>query len=339
MTVPVEKPLRVHFVCCQKGGSGEIGLLRKLMADSGTCRCVEAANPEDADIIFITGILEKNIFENLRLNDVWKRYPEKSFGYAEMDNVPSFLHGVYSSAARTKGIFGRMQSCGYLTDRQNPPALTMPFYQYPKEYLFSFVGRKSHPVRKKIFRASWPGKDVFIANTTSEYNHFTNDSQNHQAMRSRYWDVMARSRFILCPRGAGASSIRLFEALQAGVAPVIYSNTWIPAAGPDWKQFAIFIPERQIHQTYEILKSRENEWEERGKRAAAAYAKWFANDAGWQQLLGAIQTIRSSQKLPEKWFVHGRHIIYCLERLHVLRLKWQVQFLTTVRKLGKSTPL
>ena len=344
ITVPAERPLRVYFGCCQKEDTGEIGLLRKLMADCKTSWCVEVANPVAADIVLIAGILEKNTFKSLRSNDIWKRYPEKSYAYAETDNVPSFLHGVYSSATRAKGMFGRMQSCGYMVHNawcQNLPPLPMPFYQQPKEYLFSFVGRRSHPVRKKLFRASWPRKEVFIADTTGQYEHFKNQYQNkdqlqnRQAMQARYWEIMARSKFVLCPRGAGASSIRLFEAMQAGVAPVISSDDWIPAAGPDWKQFAIFIPERQIGQTYQVLKSCESEWEERGKLATAAYAKWFANDSAWQQLLEAIQAIRSSQKVPEIWFVHARSLIYGLERIHELRYELQVKLLKTIRKLRK----
>ena len=163
-------------------------------------------------------------------------------GSIDRHRRPSFLHGVYSSATRTKGMFGRMQSCGYMVHNawcQNLPPLPMPFYRQPKEYLFSFIGRRSHPVRKKLFRASWPCKEVFIADTTGQYEHFKNQYQNkdqlqnRQAMQARYWEIMARSKFVLCPRGAGASSIRLFEAMQAGVAPVISSDDWIPAAGPD----------------------------------------------------------------------------------------------------------
>ena len=333
-------PLRVYFVSCQEGDTGEIGLLRKLMADCKTSRGVEVANPADADLVLVTGILKKDTFRSLRSNDIWKRYPEKSFGYAETDNVPAFLHGVYASATRTKGMFGRMQSCGYMAHnawRQNPSPLPLPFYQQPTESRFSFVGRRSHPVRKKLFRSSWPGKDVFISDTTGKYEHFEDRLQNRQAMQARYWEIMARSKFVLCPRGAGASSIRLFETIRAGIAPVIYSDGWIPATGPHWKQFAIFIPERQISHTYEILKSCESEWEERGKQAAVAYTKWFANDSAWQQLLEAIRKIRSSQKVPEIWFVHARPFIYCLERLHELRYEWQIKLLETIRSLRKTT--
>src|SRR5262249_47893470 len=159
----------------QKEDIGEIELLRKWMADCKTSGCVETANPVDADLILVAGILNIDTFRNLRANDIWKRYPEKSFGYAETDSAPSFLHGIYSSATRTKGMFGRMQSCGYMVHnawRQNPPPLPLPFYKQPKEYLFSFVGRRSHAVRRKLFRGSWPGKDVFIADTTGKYDHF-----------------------------------------------------------------------------------------------------------------------------------------------------------------------
>jgi hypothetical protein len=328
--------LRVHFVCCRQDNSGEIGLLRELMADSRTSRCEEVADPGEADLILIAGILEKDTFKNLRLNDVWKQYPEKSFGYGETDNVPSFLHGVYSSATRAKGVLHRIQSCGYMAHnawRQNPCTLAMPFYQQPKKYLFSFIGRNSHPVRKRLFQVSWPGGDVVVEDTTTSYEYFTDCGQKHQEMQAHFWKILSQSKFALCPRGAGASSIRLFEAMHAGVAPVIFSDAWIPPAGPDWKKFAIFIPEHEIGRTHEILKSHESEWEERGKIAAAAYQQWFAHGEAWRQLLAAIEEIRFSQKIPEKWFVRARHFIYCFERLHEGRYQLQIKLAVAFRQM------
>jgi hypothetical protein len=35
----------------------------------------------------------------------------------------------------------------------------------------------------------------------------------------RYAELLIASKFVLCPRGNGASSIRLFESMQLGICP------------------------------------------------------------------------------------------------------------------------
>jgi len=315
---------RVCLVNCRQDGTDETGLLRKMMLASSNRSCVEVTNPEQADLILITGILEKNTFESLRMNQIWQQYPEKSFGYSEVDNVPSFLHGVYASASKVKGLFNRMQSGGYPWIQQwrpNPSPLAMPAHKFVKKYLFSFVGRKSHPVRKRLYRAKWPTREVFVANITDEYNHWVDEGEKYRQIQTRYWQIMAESKFVICPRGQGASSIRLFEAMQAGVAPVVVSDGWIPAIGPEWKEFTLFIPERRVHKAYEILKSHESEFLERGKLAEAAYQKWFTPEAAWGQLLVAVDKIRESQKIPEHWFVRCRNLIYFAELAHEWRYR------------------
>jgi hypothetical protein len=180
---------------------------------------------------------------------------------------------------------------------------------------------------------TWPEKDVFVTDRTGEYEHFKNPDQNREKLQAVYWKVMAQSKFALCPRGAGASSIRIFEAMQAGVTPVIISDAWLPAAGPVWKEFAIFVPERKIHQLYDILKSHESEWMERGKLAEAAYHQWFTDAAAWGQLLAAIQLIRHSQKLPERWFVRARGLIYLFELAHEWRYRLPIRIKQKLRRL------
>jgi hypothetical protein len=105
--------MRVCFVNCRQDGVDETPLLRNMLTRSRNPGFIEVADPAAADLILITGILEKNTFASLRANRIWQQYPEKSFGYSEVDNVPSFLHGVYASASRFKGLFNRMQSGGY----------------------------------------------------------------------------------------------------------------------------------------------------------------------------------------------------------------------------------
>jgi hypothetical protein len=60
---------------------------------SGLCisrQTVFVDRPEDADLILVVDMNEANVFANLRRNQVWRRFPEKSFGIYEGDNPPRF---------------------------------------------------------------------------------------------------------------------------------------------------------------------------------------------------------------------------------------------------------
>ena len=69
---------------------------------------------------------------------------------------------------------------------------------------------------------------------------------------------------MLCPRGQGTSSIRLFEAMRMGIAPVIISDKWIGPKGPEWESFAVFVKEKDISRSARI----------RSRRTIAVGAKW-----------------------------------------------------------------
>ena len=79
-----------------------------------------------------------------------------------------------------------------------------------RPYLYSFIGRLStHPIREKIRRldgANTPCLDISLG-----------------PQRFGYWDykdtfssVLRESYFVLCPRGIGSSSMRVFETMRAG---------------------------------------------------------------------------------------------------------------------------
>lgn len=272
--------------------------------------------PEQADVILVVGILEAGAFKNLRTHPVWKRFPESSFGYYEGDNPPGLLHGVYASATRLKGWGGRMRSSAYPVVaiwRPNPPPPQPPAYLAPKRYLMSFVGRRSHRVRKQLLSGNWPAPEVLFDDTTGEYNRFYNTGLAPEEHRSRYWQALAASKFAICPRGAGAASIRLFEAMSLGVAPVIISDNWLPPEGPDWNRFAIFVPEADVRSLYERVRAHEGEWEARGRAAQEAFQTHFSPERILHHILDSVESIARSQLLSERWFVRVAPFLTVIE--------------------------
>jgi hypothetical protein len=96
---------------------------------------------------------------------------------------------------------------------------------------------------------------------------------------------MRRSRFVLCPRGRGTSSFRLYEALAHGCVPVIISDGWVAPDGPDWDSFSIRWPERDAEGLAEMLEDRDAEWPQLSRAARSAYEAFFAPSVSFHQIV------------------------------------------------------
>jgi hypothetical protein len=100
----------------------------------------------------------------------------------------------------------------------------------------------------------------------------------HERARSlmSYADTLHRAKFIACPRGVGASSIRLFEAMRVGRCPVIVSDDWLPPPLVDWESCAIRIAEKDLGHLPAILREREGDAEALGRQARAIWEQRYA---------------------------------------------------------------
>ncbi|HEY8996400.1 MAG TPA: exostosin family protein [Edaphobacter sp.] len=252
-------------------------------------------DPESADMILMVG--RWSFYGETILNHPIPRlYPEKTFVYSDDDVFAPLLPGVYASASRGRFFsLNRMESQRFI-DWLNPRVQPM---QAEKRYLFSFAGRSSSLLRKRLFRINFRRSDVLIEDT-SHYNHWIVEADREENQR-RYAETLAASRFALCPKGASAGSYRLFEAMQMGIAPVILSDRYILPHGPDWNSFALFVPERKIGQLPQILAAREHEAEERGRLAAEAYRQWFAEPVVFNHIVALCQRIHARRRVPERW--------------------------------------
>jgi len=308
---------------------------------AGLCRSLQSVfvdRPEEADLILVVDMDEADVFANLRRNHVWRRFPEKSFGIYEGDNPPCFLHGLYSSVPQSWMRTGRFQSCAYPMHQicfPNEVPAVSTVSATPKDLLFFFAGRLSHPVRKRLMKLRFPESNV-VMQDTSTYNHFQTDEINQQATKARYWQLAQRSKFGLCPRGAGTSSVRLFELMEAGITPVIIADDWVPPTGPKWKEFALFVPETQIASLYKIVQEHENEWIERGHKARQAYETWFAPQVYWRFLMQSIQVIQKHQRVPETIYARMLSCMTLSERTRQARIRSVLWMKGMARKVLKK---
>jgi hypothetical protein len=150
------------------------------------------------------------------------------------------------------------------------------------ELLFSFLGRiRTHPVRNKVKmldKSGTPCLDVEEGPKRFPSFHYS----------KTYIELMKRSKFVLCPRGFGVSSIRIFETMSYGRAPVIISDHWQRPPGSPWDQFCVRIPESDVASIPVVLGRLEDNATSMGQKAKEIYDKNFAPDIFLDSLLTAL---------------------------------------------------
>ena len=92
-----------------------------------------------------------------------------------------------------------------------------------RKYTFSFIGSfTTHPVRQKIYEHLKDRDDCLILD--SGVWHFYNNAEKQTENKRRYIEVLGDTKYSLCPRGTGPSTIRIWEAMAMGSCPIILSD-------------------------------------------------------------------------------------------------------------------
>lgn len=265
------------------------------------------ASPDDADVILV--IFPWIDGEQVEKHDLVDRFPDRCFAISTTAYPQYKAHGISTTASGFVSRFGgRIRTGGYTT---NTSLFKNPFIEaelpgagidYPKQHFFSFIGRNCHPVRRALFEIKYSRSDILIEDSS---NHFAlwDEDRNEEKLASaqrRFCNELKKSKFALCPRGISPNSIRLFEALKLGVAPVILSDDWTFPLGPRWGEFSIVVPEKHAGELERILGEYEDDYKSMGKQAAYAYENWFSEEAYFNFLVESCLDIQRTQWIPER---------------------------------------
>jgi hypothetical protein len=250
---------------------------------------------EEADLILFVDSYTDNAYRFIRYHPLTVQHPHKCFLFSQLDDPIHVLPGVYTNLDRRCYTPGWSNSFCYVdTYKRNSYLSKARAVCSERLLLFSFLGRDSHPVRKKLLACKFDRSDVIVEETT-EYNHWARDERAEQFQR-RYAEVSAASKFIVCPRGVGVSSIRLFEAMELGCVPVILSDDWVPPSGPCWDDFSLRVPERHLHQLEDIIIKREGDWPAMASLARQEWLQWFQEKNFLRQIVQRILSLRVSDR-------------------------------------------
>jgi hypothetical protein len=278
-------------------------------------------DPESADLIIFAECYGGGwYFDRVRRHSLVRKYREKCFLLCGNPFVIPFLPGVYTGVER-RWMSSRIRPGFYLGRTKNEfTTFSQPADDLP--YLFSFMGAvRNAPVRRNL--ATLRHARSFFQDTTEEFDRILYRRMGRLERLDydrRYAEVAKASKFVLCPRGLSASSIRLFETMQMGRAPVILADDWVAPAGPCWEKFAVLICEKDFAEIPRVLEQREAEAVQMGELARTEWETWFSDEVLFHRLVELCLDIKRNRTLPEsiaRWPVH-------LQRLRPFHLRRMV---------------
>jgi Exostosin family len=278
------------------------------------------SEPDAADlIIFVEFYGAGWYFERVRQHPLLRRYREKCFLFCANPFVIPFLPGVYTGVEK-RWASSRTRPGFYLGRTKNefttytPPAEDLP-------YLFSFMGSvRNAAVRAKLATLRHPRG--FFQNSEEDFDRILDRKMGRRERLDydrRYAELTKASKFVLCPRGLSASSIRLFETMRMGRVPVILADAWVRPQGPRWEEFAIQVAERDFARIPELLEKREPDAVKMGKRAHEEWDRWFSDEVLFHRLVELCLDIKATRKVPES-IGHWEAYLHYLAPFHLRRL-------------------
>ena len=261
-------------------------------------------DPGEAELIFIGGIGNEmgqaEYIERTIDNRLIDKYPDNSFTVSYRDDPVILNRGVYESPVKSTWNFGRCLAGSYgLSGTFNTKVVASA--DHDKDLLFSFVGRASHECRRRLLKQSFHRKDVLMEDS-STFNYWNCTPELRKTREQYYASTLARSKFSICPRGAGTGSIRLFEALRAGVAPVIISDDWIFPPQIPWESFSVILKESEMAHLESVLEKNEIQSHVMGARARSCWENYFSDGSYFTYLVNGCVAMKRRQLLPEKFY-------------------------------------
>jgi len=242
--------------------------------------------PDDAThIIFLeSGRRRDRLWStnHLARHSLVRGFPEKCFIWSTQDNPLSWLPGLYVSMPRP--FFDPLLHRAFRYFSLNSEKLPVPA-ERERDIFYSFLGGPSSPSRAALWRMKHP--DDALVRETANYNHSLWAPEEAIAA---YVDVLARSRFTLCPAGAATSSYRLFEAMRAGSVPVVLSDQLVLPEGPDWSKCSVRVPVSQIDELPRLLRQVEDP-ELMGRQAQQAFERYFSSERMLEHVARELQAL------------------------------------------------
>lgn len=237
-------------------------------------------NPGEADAIVFTECHLSGSnwsFSRIRATDEFRMFRDRCYVMDERDQPWLGLPGLYTSMPKPVFRPEFQSAWGYYFATEPQGSLPDSFDTSTEpDLLFSFVGSLTHRCREPLLELEYPRA---VDEEILGFMFYDPNSFAYEERRTRFAEILVRSKFVLCPRGHGTSSIRLYETMGAGRVPVIISDDWVPPFGLPYDEFCLFWPEGKAEGLVEELERLEPRAAEMGARARTVFEEHFAQDA------------------------------------------------------------
>jgi hypothetical protein len=222
-------------------------------------------------------------FEDTLRHPVYREHRERSYLFCSTDRFVPMLPGVFASVER-RWYWPSWTRAGHYLGVAEREGLRFEPDAKPG-LLFSFLGSSStHPVRARVLGLRHLEALLFDATVEEgEVARGERSAPDAAERTERYAGSLRDSAFVLCPRGGGTSSFRLFEAMMMGRAPVIVSDETVLPEGPRWEEFSVRVAEDRVDEIPALLEARRTEAAEMGAAARRAWLDWFSPEVGFHR--------------------------------------------------------
>lgn len=255
------------------------------------------SRPEEADIILFTEFhwLDDWRAREIRYHPVRREFPQRCYGYDQRDFPWPALPGIFVSERANRLIrpyqvpwcYAGLSEVSRHDQELGLPAMSTASVE--PDLLFSFMGSPSAPVRDALF--GLPHHPRGVVERVEGFVFFDPGSRDFAARRARFLELLMRSKFVLCPRGHGTSTFRVYEAMAVGRVPVILSDKWVEPAGPDWGSLSVRWPERMARELPAFLESIEERYETMAASAANSFGEWFGPEVAFHSVVEALRPL------------------------------------------------
>lgn len=248
--------------------------------------------PSEAELIlFVESFASLDpFFLDVVFHPINRRYSSKCVLYHNSDVPHTLCRTISPSVESTQSNLQCRRTFHYIARRRDNSELPdVPDGNTRTTHLFSFVGAaETHPLRREILRLAHP--NALLIDTSVEKSEFMSPVELRN-FHDRFIGSVLTSKFVLCPRGFGPTSMRLFEVMQLGRVPVVIGDSWVPVPGIPWDTFAIFVPESQIHTIPSVLEAANAKAATMGAAARAVWELRFSPKRSLDELVEAARLL------------------------------------------------
>ena len=162
---------------------------------------------------------------------------------------------------------------------------------------FGFMGNQTSGVRARMLQ--WFAADGGKYNGVITEGTYGSDwnvlfQRDGSEPKQRYARFLRETKFVVCPRGFGVGTVRMFEAMQAGRVPVILSDGYVMPNGIDWDSCSLRIAEIDFRRIPEVVEANLHRWPQMAANALAVWQRHFSNTGVIQYLADNLRRLEQT---------------------------------------------